>query len=400
MKISLTIKNKNYYAVIAYHEKGKRKVKWEALHLTTDARKKDINARLKEIEAKYKALVETLDETLFTNYLTEWVKRRKGLVENSTWEGIEIYAHRHIIPYFESMRLHVDEITPSHIEEYYKFKLKDGRCDRKRGGLSVESVIKHKSALMTALDDAVIDGLIRKNPARYAKFPAKRTSERREVFLTAEEAERMLKLFEGTPFYAFVYICLFYGTRKSEALGLKWNAIDFANDTLTLQNVVVKNRGIEEKSRMKTASSYHTYTMIPEVKDVLIKQRFWQNENKVKYGEKYQDSDWVFTWEDGRPFRPDSILKSIQRVLQRNHFTPMVTVQDLRHSTASMLYARGWEEKDIQMWLRHADIKTTLNVYTHIKQDFTNDIPDYLQSGFSPTPQLKGVLTGIETKKE
>ena len=215
---------------------------------------------------------------------------------------------------------------------------------------------------MVALDDAVIDGLIPKNPVQHVKLPAKRTSERKENFLTAEEATKMLELFEGTPFYAVVFVTLYYGLRKSEALGLKWSSVDFIHSTITLENVVVKNKTIEEKATMKTSASYHTYPLIPDVKQVLMRQMIWQNENRERFGKDYQESDYVFTWEDGRCFRPDCLYRSFQRVLKRNNFTPVLRFHDLRHSTASILYARGWDLKDIQMWLRHADSEVTVNV--------------------------------------
>jgi len=399
-KVSLITKKNNYYAVVTYYENGERKVKWISLQLKTSAPKKEVKARLQEIEDFYEGLFTISNETLFTKYLAGWVERRKGLVENSTWEGIQLYAHKHIIPYFEPIKLKLRDLSPAHIQDYYNFKHHNGRCDGKEGGLSIESIIKHKSVLMTALDDAVVDGLISKNPAQYAKLPAKRSSNRKENFLTAEQAVEMLELFEETPFYAIVYTTLFYGLRKSEALGLKWSSIDFANDTLTLENVVVKNQAIEEKATMKTSASYHTYPLIPNVKRVLVKQRFWQNENRAKFGKDYIESNFVFTWEDGRSFRPDCLYRSFQRVLKRNNFTPILRFHDLRHSTASMLYARGWDMKDIQMWLRHADIKVTADIYTHIEQNFSEEIPDYLQNVFVPTPRARGVMLELPTEKK
>ena len=326
------------------------------------------------------------------------MERRRGLVANSTWEGIWTYAHKHIIPYFEPMKLTLKELAPMHIQDYYDFKYNGGRCDGKEGGLSIESIIKHKSVLMTALDDAVIDELIPRNPAQFVKLPAKRTSKRREIFLNANQAMRMLKLFEDTPFYGPVFVTLFYGLRKSEVLGIKWSSVDFANNTITLENVVVKNKTIEEKSTMKTSASYHTYYLISDVKRVLLKQKIWQNENRVKYGAQYIESDFVFTWEDGRCFRPDSLYRSFQRVLKRNDFTPILRFHDLRHSTASILYARGWDIRDVQMWLRHADYKTTADIYTHIEQNFTEEIPECLQNVFTPTPKVQGKV--IEFAKE
>lgn len=390
--VSLTTKKDKYYAVVSYYEDGKRNVKWISLGLTTNASKKEVAAQLQEIKEDYEGKYTMSDEALFTKYLEGWVERRQGLVANSTWEGIYIYAHKHIIPYFEPMRLKLRDVLPSHIQDYYRYKYSSGRCDAKEGGLSVESIIKHKSLLMTAFDDAVVDGLIPRNPAKYVKLPDKRSSERRENFLSAEQAVQMLKLFEETPFYAIVYTTLYYGLRKSEALGLKWSSVDFVNDKLTIENVVVKNMTIEEKATLKTAASYHIYDLIPNVKKVLLKQRIWQNQNRSKYGEGYHESDFVFTWEDGRPFRSDSIYRSFQRVLKRNDFTPLLRFHDLRHSTASILYANGMDLKDIQTWLRHADIKVTADIYTHIEQNFNENIPAYLQNVFSPTPRPKGKI--------
>ncbi len=398
-KVSLTTKKGNYYAVVTYYENGERKVKWIALRLKTNALKRDVKARLQEIEEYYDGCFGVSDETLFTKYLEGWVERRKGLVQNSTWEGIQIYAHKHIIPYFEPLKLKLRDVSPVHIQDYYNFKYNDGRCDGKEGGLAIESIIKHKSVLMTALDDAVVDGLISKNPAQYVKLPAKRSSDRKENFLSAEQAVEMLSLFEETPFYALVYTTLFYGLRKSEALGLKWSSIDFSNNTLTLDNVVVKNTTTEEKQHMKTSASYHTYPLIPDVKRVLMKQRLWQNENRAKYGKDYCESDFVFTWEDGKAFRPDCLLRSFQRVLKRNNFAPVLRFHDLRHSTASILYARGWDMKDIQMWLRHADIKVTADIYTHIKDNYTEDVPDYLQNVFTPVAKPQGKVIEIPFRK-
>lgn len=399
-KVSLTTKKDNYYAVVTYYENGERKVKWISLCLKTSAPKKEVKARLQEIEDFYDGRFTTSDEILFTKYLEGWVERRRGLVQNSTWEGIQTYTHKHIIPYFEPMQLKLKDVSSAHIHDYYNFKYNAGRCDGKEGGLSIESIIKHKSVFMTALDDAVVDGLIPKNPAQYVKLPAKRSSNRKENFLTVEQAIKMLELFEGTPFYAIVYITLFYGLRKSEALGLKWSSVDFENNTLTLENVIVKNKTIEEKATMKTSASYHTYPLISDVKRVLLKQWFWQNENRAKFGKDYVESDFVFTWEDGRTFRPDCLYKSFQRVLKRNDFTPMLRFHDLRHSTASMVYARGWDLKDIQMWLRHADIKVTADIYTHIEENFNKEIPDYLQNVFTPTPATKGKIIEFPAKEE
>ena len=400
IRVSPYLKNGRYYAVVRYTDDGERKSRMIALGLTEKAGKREVQARLDYIQEEYEKNFPVVDGVLFVKYLRDWVERRKGFVETSTWEGIKIYAEKHIIPYFEPLRLTLEDIAPFHIRDYYDFKYNGGRCDGKEGGLSIESVIKHKSVLMTALDDAVVDGLIEKNPAKHVKLPAKRSSERKENFLTLEQANKMLSLFKDTPFYALVFTTLYYGLRKSEALGLKWSSVDFLNDTLTLDNVVVKNTTIEEKQHMKTSASYHTYPLIPDVKQVLMEQRAWQNRNRMKYGEDYIESDYVFTWEDGKCFRPDSLTKSFQRILKRNNFTPVIRFHDLRHSTASIYYGLGWDLKDIQFWLRHADIKVTAGIYTHIKQLDADNIPDCLKDVFNPKEPTKCTVLELPEKRE
>ena len=403
MKPVLRKKNGHYYAMVTYHENGITKTKWKALGLTTGASPKAIKERFDEVVPRLVELYADESENLFTRYLTKWLERRKGCVENSTWEGMYIYVTKHIIPYFEPLHLTLQDITPTHIEDYYVYKYAGGRCDGKKGGLSIESIIKHKSVLMTALDDAVIEELIQQNPARYVKLPAKRSSKRKRNFLTAPKAKEMLDLFVGTPLYAVVYLTLFYGLRRSEVLGLKWSSVDFINDKITLENVVVKNLTIEEKQTMKTSASYHTYPLLPNVREVLIQQKAWQAENREKFGEAYQESDFVCTWEDGRCFRPDTVMRSFQRVLKRNNFSPVLRFHDLRHSTASILYERNWDLKDTQMWLRHADIKVTGDIYTHIQRNFQKEVPDCLVNLFSPTPKKEGKILPtppVETEEE
>jgi site-specific recombinase XerD len=105
-------------------------------------------------------------------------------------------------------------------------------------------------------------------------------------------------------------------------------------------------------------------------------------ENAKLFGKEYQKSDYVFVWPDGKPFTPDYAWRSFKRVMRDNGMKEM-RFHDLRHSTASILYDKGWHIKDIQEWLRHADIAVTGNIYTHItqsrKQALAKDMEDTLR---------------------
>lgn len=86
-------------------------------------------------------------------------------------------------------------------------------------------------------------------------------------------------------------------------------------------------------------------------------------------------------WGDGKPYRPDYITRAFKKVLAR-HSLPQMRFHDIRHSTASILYDNGWELKDIQQWLRHADIGTTGNIYTHLTRLRKENIGKDLENVF------------------
>lgn len=368
MTVTLTIKNNRYYAVVNYKEEDQYKQKWIALGLPVKNNKRKAEAMLDEIKKDFQERYSTpAGDMLFVIYIKQWLQRKKPLIQLSTWEGYEIYVTRHIIPYFEPLKLSLRDLRPQHIKGYYEFKYTEGRLDGKPGGLSVASIKKHALVIREALADALLDEYITRNPAEGVKLPAKDIVKRERVFLDAEQANQMLRAFNGHPLQALVYVTLYYGLRRSEVLGLRWSAVDFERGTLTVNHTVVKNKTIVRKDTTKTQSSYHTYWLINDVRDALLAQREFQNNNRKIFGDAYKDSDYIFTWDDGTLYRPDYITRGFQRVLKA-HGLPIMRFHDLRHSTASILYDKGWDLKDSQSWLRHSSVEMTGDIYTHIKE--------------------------------
>ncbi|MBQ7171925.1 MAG: site-specific integrase [Clostridia bacterium] len=382
MTAVLKIKGDRYYAVLNYKEGTEYKQKWISLGLPVKNNKRKAEGMLDEIKREYADGYETpAGDMMFTAYIKQWLIKKKPCVELSTWEGYQIYAERHIIPYFEPLRLSLRDLKPKHIQEYYQYKYTSGRLDNKPGGLSIPSIKKHSIVIKEVLDDAVLAELIVRNPANGIKMPAKNISTREKTFLTADKANLLLKAFEGHPLQALVYVTLYYGLRRSEVLGLRWSAIDFDRNTLSINHTVVKNRTIVKKDTVKSQTSFHTYLLIDDVKDVLLQEYRKKKENAQKFSSAYKNTDYVFTWEDGTLFRPDYITRGFQRVLKHNGL-PMMRFHDLRHSTASILYDKGWDIKDIQSWLRHSSIDVTSDIYTHITEDRKSRMATELNSTF------------------
>ncbi|MBQ9947781.1 MAG: site-specific integrase [Oscillospiraceae bacterium] len=357
------------YVVLSYKDKsGKTRNKWVRTGLDAHNNSRKAKAMIPDLIQKYKGLEQlTVDSaTLFSDYAREWLAVKSISVEQSTYERYHNQVKKQLIPYFGNMSL--CDITPRDVSVFYSQKAIGGRADKRKGALSHKTMKSIASILRSVLRQAVIEGLIMRNPADGVPLATKDVTEHEYVFLSKDEANALLKAFEGDALHEIVFVTLYYGLRKSEALGLKWSAIDFENNTFSIEHTVVKSMTIQAKDKTKTQTSAASFELIPAVKEVLLNLRDKQAEYRRLFGNTYHESDYVFVREDGQPFRPDSLTRSFQRVLTAHNLKPM-RFHDLRHSTASMLYDLGWDIKAIQTWLRHADIETTGNIYTHISNE-------------------------------
>ncbi len=385
----LKIKNDTYYAVLNLKVGDKYKQKWISTKLKTKGNKRKatefLNALIVEYEEKEiqtKAIEENENQCdiLFTEYMKNWLEKKKNKVETITFEGYKTQVNSHIIPYFQEKNFKISEIRPKHISEFYEFKFNSGRYDGR--GLSSRSIRMLSFIIKSVFNEAIFNELISKNPSIGVPIPQK-NEEKKAIFLDAEKANKVLQFFRGNKLQPLIYMTLYYGLRRSEVLGLKWSAIDLKNDIVDISHTVVENLTIVAKDKTKTAAGKRKYILLPEIKELLLKVKSEQKAYKKAFGKEYQNNnDYIFKWPDGKPYRPDYITKEFQKVLAKNNF-PKMRFHDLRHSCASVLYDKGWQLKDIQAWLGHADIQTTANVYTHISNSRKNDMAIDIQHNFS-----------------
>ena len=110
---------------------------------------------------------------------------------------------------------------------------------------------------------------------------------------------------------------------------------------------------------------------------IFLAARDAQRENRRLFEKEYHDSDYVFTWPDGRPYSPDYVTDKFSALLKK-HGLPHIRFHELRHSCASLLLNSGFGLKDVQEWLGHSDIKMTANIYGHLDVGRKQSIADQL----------------------
>lgn len=362
---SLQEKDNKFYIVLNYKDnRGKRKQKWFKTGLHTKGNRRKAEQMMAEYITKYQHLdLSDTSELLFTTAVKQWIVNKKHSIELSTWEAYEIFANKHIIPYFEPMKLTIQDVTAKHIKNYYDYKTSDGRADGKPGGLNVQSIRKHAIVINQVFDDAVMSEHITRNPARMVPLPKQEKTGLKGIFLTQAEANTLLDAFKGEDLQPLVYVTLYYGLRRGEVLGLKWSAVDFENNVIRIRHTVVATNTIVAKDKTKSVTSNRSFTLLPEIKELLLKLKIAQEKSKQLFGNCYKENDYIFKWSDGKTYRPDYITKKFHKIMNA-HALKAMRFHDLRHSTASILYDKGWSLKDIQEWLGHADISVTSNIYT------------------------------------
>lgn len=306
------------------------------------------------------------NDMLFVDYLEQWLSNYQNQIEPNTFQAYQTQLKNHIIPYFTEQNLKLRELKAFHIQQYYSFKLNEK--------LSPNSVIRHHALIHRALKFAVKSGLISTNIADQVERP--RIQKYYGAFYNQNELKILFEKVKGTSIELGVYITANYGLRRSELLGLKWNAIDWENKQIKIMHKVVQYMETDEngkkykrvlcKSKMKNDSSYRSLPLLPSIEKMLLDEREEQRENKKKtkhYDDSY--SEYIFVNSKGKLITPDYFTRKFAQVLQQNNLKK-IRFHDLRHSCASLLINLGFSMKEIQEWLGHASFKTTADIYGHV----------------------------------
>ena len=255
------------------------------------------------------------------------------------------------------------DVTAKHIQDYYTYELEEL-------GVSANTVIHRHANIRKALQYAFKTDRIDSNPADKVQRPKKVQFE--TIPYNGEELEELFAAVKGTDLELGVILAAFYGLRRSEVVGLKWDAIDFDRNVITIRHTVtqtiVDGKYVElAKDRTKTKSSHRSLPLVPPFEALLKELRKKQEEYMDLCGNSYCEDylDYVYVNAIGQRIKPGYLTQAFPGFLEK-HGLRRIRFHDLRHSCATLLYANGVALKDIQEWLGHSDIGTTSNIYTHL----------------------------------
>lgn len=311
-------------------------------------------------------------DILFADFLLSWLNIIQRSVDIVTYASYATNIKGKVVPYFRDKNYTLKDLeeNPTYIQDYYQYELEENH-------LTTNTILHRHANIRKCLQYAFQTGLILSNPADRIERPQK--NEYKAEYYTSQELEQLFEVFKGDPMEIPVILAAFYGMRRSEALGIKWDYIDFKNKTISIRHVVtdiyLDGHTIHvAKDKTKNKSSTRTLPLVAPFEQALLQLKEQQLENQTICGSSYNFNDqcYINVNKMGDLLKPGYLTQHFKIVL-RKHGLREIRFHDLRHSCASLLYANGVDMKSIQEWLGHSTIATTANTYTHFDYNRKNE---------------------------
>ncbi len=326
MTASLRVKNDKYYVVLTHTTDGKKNQTWVSTGLSVTGNEGKARQIMLDMLGE-KPEQAAPPDMLFSDAVRRWLEDVRHRVDEVTYQGYEVQARAHILPYFDDLQIRLCDVDGETLQTYINVKAKFGRSDG-HGGLSAVSLRQHKNVLNQTLKLAQRDGLIQTNPADLVVMP--HAAQFTGTFYTEAQMRDLLTAVKNERLYPIIYVTALYGLRRSEVLGLKWDSINFAMQTLTIRHTVARVTKVVEKNKTKNASSFRSFPLTDDAvrlfKILLQQEQYYRNH----FGKDYIDNDYVFTWEDGHPYSPDYVSHTFHKLLKK-YDLPHIRFHDLRH---------------------------------------------------------------------
>ncbi len=328
----LAEKNGYFYIVLSYNgPDGKRVQKWQGTGLSVKGNKKKADELLRQARRAFTPPVpnrsdDLSPDMLFSDYMLYWLEIIRPSVQPTTWSSYCFNVKDHIVPYFEPTGITLGGLQARHIQSFYLHERKT---------LKSTSVLRLHANLHKALKQAVKLDLIPGNPVDKVERP--KPERYMAAYYTAEEMEQLFEAARGHRLELIIQFAAFYGLRRGEVLGLRWDAIDFAAGTFTIRHTVT-TASVEGKhlliqaDRAKTKSSLRTLPLVEGFAQRLRALKEQQKYNEKLCGNCYNQKfkGYLFVDEMGNLILPNTVTDNFAQLL-KEHGLRKIRFHDLRH---------------------------------------------------------------------
>lgn len=310
------------------------------------------------------ALAETLNEVnkgtyvepskiLFSDYLNQWLHDKQINIMPSTYSNYRWLVDKHINPYLGNVEL--SKLNPMIIQKFYNDLVL-------KGSLAQENIQKIHSLIKDSLNKAERWGLISKNVASLVDRP-KAYKKEMSVWTIEEVKEFLIAAKDDRLFVAFI-LAISTGMRQAEILGLRWKDLDTEDSSISIVQTL-SHDGKTLKTGTKTKAGMRKVHLPLETLQILQKHKRLIELEKKQNSPLYTDNDLIVCTTVGTPVIPRNLMRSYYRLISNAKLTK-IRFHDLRHTHATLLLKQGVNPKIVAERLGHADIRITLDTYSHL----------------------------------
>lgn len=289
----------------------------------------------------------------------------------------------------------VVQLRPSHIKTFYNKMSEQGYAN---------NTIKYIHTLLyPALELAVDDDIIRKNPAKNTLSGDYGEAPKEKDILTMEQQERLFAFVCGSPVYnvyiPMLTVMLELGLRCGELIGLTWSDIDMEKKEVSVNHqLIYKDFGDGYKFHINSPKTKAGNRIIPMSQAV---QRAFTEQKKINFmlgrhsiEEIEGCSDFIFLAKTGRPLMPSAVNNVLYNIIDAYNkaesgkaekerrtpaLLPKISSHSLRHTACTNMAKYGMNIKILQYIMGHAHSDVTMDVYNHIAgvEDVKEEIIKY-----------------------
>ena len=314
----------------------------------------------------------------FEVFAEEWFEEyAKPNLRNTTYERM-LQLRKRVYAAIGHMRM--DKITPRQIQAFVNSLSKEGANERTGKPLAPKTIRHNLSFVSDVFAYAVKMGVVSDNPC--AKVTLPKAEQKEKQIYTPEQVQKFLTLLNDEPlkYRTFFNLMIYSGFRRGEMLGLEWKDVDFENNIISVRRTsnYTAKKGVYTDTT-KTRKSQRTLKFPQEIMDMLKEYKAEQDEQALKCGDKWVETDRLYTKWNGKPMQNGTPYFWLGEFCEK-HDLPFYGLHSFRHLFASLLVNQGVDIVTVSGALGHSTVSTTSNIYCHMLEEAQAKVSDAVSS--------------------
>lgn len=314
----------------------------------------------------------------FEVFAEEWFEEyAKPNLRNTTYERM-LQLRKRVYAAIGHMRM--DKITPRQIQAFVNSLSKDGANERTGKPLAPKTIRHNLSFVSDVFAYAVKMGVVSDNPC--AKVTLPKAEQKEKQIYTPEQVQKFLTLLNDEPlkYRTFFNLMIYSGFRRGEMLGLEWKDVEFENNIISVRRTsnYTAKKGVYTDTT-KTRKSQRTLKFPQEIMNMLKEYKAEQDEQALKCGDKWVETDRLYTKWNGEPMQNGTPYFWLGEFCEK-HDLPFYGLHSFRHLFASLLVNQGVDIVTVSGALGHSTVSTTGNIYCHMLEEAQAKVSDAVSS--------------------